>query len=131
MKKWVRVVEEATNNSDYSAIVGMLSDIEVLVVGDKNVIFLAPYDSLLERLFSQINLIELLLLNVLGISYKVVFLANDEWDFERKKYISQVKSSYKYEYIDEEKIEDKKINENGDEIDKLISIFGDDIIKYQ
>ena len=131
LKKWIKVLEEAANNSDYSAIVGMLSDIEVLVVGEENVIFLAPYDSLLERLFSQINLIESLLVNVFGVSYKVVFLANDEWEFERKRYISQVKSSYKYEYIDEEMIEDKKIDEKSDEIDKLISIFGDDVIKYQ
>ena len=86
---------------------------------------------MLERLFSQINLIESLLVNVLGVSYKVVFLANDEWEFERKRYISQVKSSYKYEYIDEEMIEDKMKDEKSDEIDKLISIFGDDVIKYQ
>ena len=130
LKKWNLVLETVSNNCNYVSIAGMLSDVEVLVVGEKNIIFLAQYDSLLERLFSQLELIENLLFEVFKISYKIVFLLNDEWIFEKEKYISNIKSLKKYTYI----VEDDNIEEisNSDvDVEKIKSIFGEDIIKYQ
>ena len=110
----------------------LISDIDVLVVGEKNVIFLAQYDSLLERLLSQISVIEKFLLDVFNIPYKVIFLLKDEWEYEKKKYISNLKSSYKYSYIDEEVgVKDFNLDNKDDDIEKIISIFGDDVIKYK
>lgn len=131
MSSWNLVLDKLSNNPDYVSIAGMLSDVEVLVVGEKNVIFLAQYDSLLERLFSQIQLIEKLLFEVFEIPYKVVFLLRDEWEFERNKYIANLKSSYKYIYIAETEDEDDVSLDSDDDISKIVSILGTDIIKYE
>ena len=127
--KWNDVLEKLSNNSEYVAISGIMTDVEVLVVGEKNVIFLAQYHSLLERLLNHIKLIEKLLLEVFNIDYKVVFLLNDEWEFEKNRYISNLKSNYKYEYIEEN--ENDSYIQKDDDIEKVISILGNDVIKYE
>ena len=127
--KWNLVLDKASNSSEFISIAGLLNDVEILVVGEKNVIFLALYDSLLDRLMSQLKIIEDLLLNVFNIKYKVVFLLKDEWNYEKDKYIADLKASKKYTYIEE----DEEINSasSDEDIDKLVSIFGADIIKYK
>ena len=131
MRSWNLVLEKLSNSSDYVSIAGMMTDVEILVVGEKNVIFLAQYDSLLERLISQIKIIEKLLLEVFNVSYKVVFLLKDEWEFEKKKYISNLKFSNKYVYIEEDTEFMDNSSANDVDIDKIVSIFGDDIIEYK
>ena len=129
LNNWNLILDRLSNNSDYVSIAGMMNDVELLVAGEKNVIFLAQYDSLLERLFSQINVIEKLLFDAFNVDYKVVFLVKDQWDFEKNKYISNLKASYKYTYIEEET---ELINnfEKDEDIEKIVSIFGSDVIKY-
>ena len=130
MNNWSLVLEKLSNNSDYVSIAGMMTDVDVLVVGEKNVIFLAQYGSLLERLFSQINLIEKLLSDVFKISYKVVFLLKDEWEFEKNRYITNLKNSNNYTYIEEDDNLDN-FSVYDEDVEKIVSILGDDIIKYQ
>lgn len=129
MGKWSLVLDKASNSSEFISIAGLLNDIEILVVGEKNIIFLAQYDSLLERLMSQIQIIENLLLDVCNIKYKIVFLLKDEWEFEREKYIANLKTLNKYTYIEED--EESNSTSNDEDIDKLVSIFGTDVIKYK
>ena len=135
VEKWNLVLDKVSADLQYAAISGILGDIEVLVVGEKNVIFLAPYDSLLERLNLHINLIEKVIEQVFELKYKIVFLLKDEWNFERNKYINNLKSSYKYSYIDEDDGICIGNNENNiikdDDIEKLISILGNDVITYK
>ena len=64
MSKWNIIQEKLSNDTNYLSVAGMMSDVEVLVVGSHNIIFLAQYDSLLERLFLQIEIIEKLLFDV-------------------------------------------------------------------
>lgn len=131
LKKWDFVLDKLSSSSDYVSIAGMLNDVEILVVGEKNVIFLAQYDSLLERLFSQIQVVEKLLLEVFGIDYKVVFLLSDEWDFEKNKYISNLKASIKYNYIEEEVDSSiQSLSNEDDDIEKIASTLGVEVIKY-
>lgn len=128
MSKWNLVLDKASNNSSYVSVAGMLNDIEVLVVGESNVMFLAQYDSLLERLNSQIVLIEDLLYDVYKIRYKIIFLLNDEWNFEKNNYISNLKASKKYVYIMED--ESESSNKEDSDIEKIVSILGNDVIEY-
>ena len=130
INKWNLVLDKLSNNANYVSIAGMMTDVEILVVGEKNVIFLAQYDSLLERLVSQIQIIENLLLEVFNVSYKVVFLLSDEWNFEKERYISNLKSLKKYTYIEENENVDNS-NVQDDDIEKIESIFGNDIIKFE
>ena len=108
----------------------MINDIDVLVVGENHVIFLANYDSLLDRLFVQIDKFEKLLLDTFSKEYKVMFLLKDEWDYEMKKYVNNIKSGVKYQYISED-IEEVSNNSEDDDINKVISLLGNDVISCE
>jgi len=129
IKKWVFVQEKLSNDTNYCMIAGMLNDVEILVVGQENVLFLAKYDSLLERLFQQIEKIEQLLFDVFQIKYKTMFLLNDEWEYERKKYIENTKNGIKYTYIMEDNVPEE--DNKDQDIETIISIFGENIVSYQ
>ena len=129
VQKWFLVQEKLSNDINYSMIAGMLNDVEVLVVGESNVLFLAKYDSLLDRLFQQLEKIEQLLFEVFEIKYKVMFLLSDEWKYEKEKYIENVKNSIKYTYITEES--ESNIEQKDQDIETIISILGNDIVSFQ
>lgn len=132
LRQWRFVEEEASKNKKYVSIAGMVNDIETLVVGKNNIIFLAQYESLLERLFSQVTLIEQLLFDVMKVEYKVVFLLEDEWNYEKGKYISNIKAGKKYNYIleEEDEFQDNVNSSKNCDIDKVVSILGDNLIEY-
>lgn len=131
LNKWYLVQEKLSNDTNYVSIAGMMNDIEILVVGEKNIIFLAQYDSLLDRLLEQILLIEQLLFDVFKIDYKIIFLLKDEWLFEKEKYISNLRNGKKYDYI----VEDDDLSSDTvlveDDVNKIVSILGDDVIAYE
>lgn len=129
VQKWFLVQEKLSNDTNYSMIAGMLNDVEILVVGEFNVLFLAKYDSLLERLFQNLEKIEQLLFEIFGVKYKVMFLLNDEWKYEKEKYIENVKNGIKYTYISEE--EDNSTEEKDEDIETIISILGNDVVSFQ
>ena len=112
----------------------MIDDIDVLVVGEHNVMFMAKYDSLVDRVYDYIDDFESLLKEIFNIDYKVVIIPKDEWDYEKKNYVMNLKKGIKYSYI-EENIDNSsssksdKNNDNG--IDKVISLIGEDVIVYE
>ena len=133
--RWGEVEDKLSNDNRYVSIAGMMNDIEVLVVGKENIIFLAQYNSLLDRLYSQIHLIESLLQEVFEISYKIVFLLKDEWNFERDRYKMNRKQGKKYEYIVEEELVMNQGNSEQsslmkEDLDKISSILGNDVISF-
>ena len=130
IKNWKNILNKVSNDTNYTTIAGMINDIDVLVVGENNVVFLANYDSLLDRLFLQIDKFEKLLLDTFSKEYKVMFLLKDEWDYEMKKYVNNIKSGIKYQYISEE-VEDIDKNSEDDDISKVISLLGNDVISYE
>ena len=129
LKKWDEVKERSSNDSTYFSITGMISDVDVMVVGDGYVIFVAKYDSLLDRLYDQLNLIENLLFDVFSMKYKCVFLVSDEWNYEKNKYVSNIKSGKKYELINDNN--DTLDNDVNDDVKKIVSILGNDVVTYE
>ena len=69
------------------------------------------------------------------VGYKIVFLTTDEWEKEKKSYISNLKNGYKYEYVDENNTNccdlEEEISHSNDDIEKVVSIFGDSVISYE
>ena len=130
--KW-NDIDKLLFDNKYAAIAGLLKDVEIIVVGDANIIFLAKYASLIERLFMNIDLIEEMLFEMFGVNYKVLFLNDEEWKIEKTKYIKNLKSGYKYIYREETLKIKKNVVENeknDDDIDKIVDIIGDEMIKY-
>ena len=136
LKKWDNI-NDNLDMDKYSNLVGVINDIDVMVVGDKNVIFLVKYDSLLERIYSYLKDFERLLLDIFEVNYKVIFIANDEWLYEKDKYIKNIKSGKKYTYMEEKEeasnIEFSSLNDkkNMDDVDKIISFLGEEVISYK
>lgn len=128
LNDWNLVQERLNQDATYVSIAGMMNDVEVMVVGEKNIIFLAQYDSLLERLFEQIHLIEQLLFDVFQIPYKVVFLVRDEWLFEKQKYVT---NRNHYSYIEEPNDGENSVISEDEDINKLVSILGNEVISYK
>ena len=128
--KW-NDLKDNLNSVKYSNLIGIIDDIDVMVVGDNNVIFSVRYDSLLDRIYDYLNDFEDMLFDFYNIKYSVVFLDNDEWEYEKNNYISNIKSGKKYCYIEE--IIEKKDNNvyTNNDVDKLITIVGNDVISYK
>ena len=137
--KWDEVKKKA-NENHYIAVSGLLNDVNVLVVGDNNVIFGARYDSLIERFIFSIDIIEQLLYDVFGIKYSIVFLNSSEWDFEKDLYVKNLKNGIKYNYLEEKDevfscLDSSSEKENGNQVDedveKIISLFGEDSVSFE
>ena len=128
--KWNNL-KDNLSSVKYNSLIGFIDDVDVMVVGKNNAIFVVRYDSLLDRIYNYLDIFEDMLSEFFNNKYEVVFLDNDEWEYEKKCYIDAVKSGKKYSYI-EENIEknDNNVYTNND-VDKLISIVGNDVITYK
>lgn len=135
LQNWNSIEKEA-KDSKYGSVIGIINDIEVLVVGKNNIMFLVKYDSLMDRIYNYEENLKKLLFDIFQRHFDIVFLIEDEWIYEKKKYIEMLKSGKKYTYIFEDKdhVVEKNVDildEKKDNIDKLISILGNDIISYK
>ena len=131
--KWT--VDELLFDKKYSNVAGLLKDVDVIVVGDNNAIFLVNQDSLIDRLYDNIVDIERMISDKYNYDLKVVFLTLGEWNIEKKKYIDNLKNGYKYLYIEEkndnlDSLIDVEEEKKDDDIDKIVDIIGDEVIKY-
>jgi len=131
MKELWKKLDSLLLDAEFGAVAGLLKDVDILVVGDENMMLLAKYDSLIERLYNQIDLIEKLIYNLCSTNYKVVFLVSDEWNYEKGKYIDNLKKGYQYVYIEEE-VDDTNDTNNkvASGVDVIIDIIGEDKIEY-
>ena len=124
-------LKDSINSAKYGSLIGIIDDVDVMVVGDNNIIFSVKYDSLIDRLYDYLDLFEEMLFDFYCEKYNIVFLNTDEWEREKEKYISDIKEGKKYSYI-EEVIEKKDNNVyTNSNVDKLISIVGNDVITYK
>ena len=128
--KWNNL-KDNLSSVKYNSLIGFIDDVDVMVVGKNNALFVVRYDSLLDRIYNYLDIFEDMLSEFFNNKYDVVFLDNDEWEYEKKCYIDAVKSGKKYSYI-EENVEKKDNNVyTNNDVDKLISIVGNDVITYK
>ncbi len=133
LKKWNNFKKYVMDSNENFNVYSLLNDIEVLVVGNKDIIFLANYDSILIRLYDELINIENILNNFYDNDYKIIFLTIEQWNYEKQKYISNIKNGVKYNYICEKKVDNnrKKVCENiDDDVNKITSILGENVISF-
>ena len=63
------------------------------------------------------------------IKFSVVAISVDRWNKERSIYVEKLKNGEKYS-LKEEKIV-KKESKTNDDVDKIISLLGEDVIEYR
>ena len=134
-EKW-KTLNSYILDSEHGSNVSFLLDGSICAVGDKNFIYAFHYPSLVNRANDMYSSLMDTLKNLLDIDYDIAFLSDEEWNKEKKKYISKLKSGEKYVWIEAEprKVEkNKKKKEENDNKDELSpdDIFGQDLVEYE
>ena len=128
------LINDYVLDSDLSTVASYLKDVEVRVVGEKEMIISCDYDSLLERGINFINKIEKILELVYNTKYKVGIVTTNEWEKEKQKYIDSKKNGINYTYQEisdfTKKSENKIINNSSTSsiVKEAIDIFGEDLV---
>ncbi len=124
------------HNKEFSSLVSYFLDSNLEVVGEKDIIISADYDSIVDNANKNVTKLELLFNLVMGKSYNLVFVLTDEWKKLRDQYVADLKDGKKYNYIEHipEKnvIMDEKSSEDVPEVvKKAQDVFGDDIVEMK
>ena len=126
--KW-KDFNDYLQDKKYSSIVSFLIDGEPRVAGEKDIIISLKYDSLVENANISAKKIEKLFSKVIG-KYNLVFVSDQRWKEIKDKYIEDIKKGIKYEYKEELREEESKLERPSTEVLKeAISLFGEDMVK--
>jgi DNA polymerase-3 subunit gamma/tau len=90
-----------------SFLISMLIDSEVVAASDKVYILSSNLDSIVNLININSNIIEDKLNNI-----KIIALTQEEWNYEKKEYILNLKKGYKYELMNENPVE---VNQNNND----------------
>ena len=111
-------------------ICGLLTDVNPIVAGSKYLILECKYNSNSQRLNELEKDISLLLNEIYDTEYKIVVISSDRWKIEREKYIKSKEKGISYILKKEvEEVESENVKDGS--IDKLVELFGEDIIEYR
>ena len=135
VNKW-RDFYDYVHNKEFSSIVSYFLDSTPQVVGEKDVILSADYDSIIDNGNRNIAKLELLFNLVMGKSYNIVFVLTDEWHKLRDKYVSDIKEGKKYNYIEHSLennviIDEKPSGDVPEVLKTAQSVFGNDIVEIK
>jgi len=130
--KW-KDIFEYIDDDNFSMIISLLKDVEVVVAGSMNIILSSKYSFVCVKLNNCLSGVESLLFKLYEKKILPIFLNNDEWEVEKKKYINNLKNKYVYHYMEECSVEEKKDDEKNDNSisNELESIFGKEFIEYK
>ena len=127
--KWNKISEYLLDDK-YAMICGLLTDVNPIVAGSKYLILECKYNSNSQRLNELEKDISLLLNEIYDTEYKIVVISSDRWKIEREKYIKSKEKGISYILKKEvEEVESENVKDGS--IDKLVELFGEDIIEYR
>ena len=135
VNKW-KGFYDYVHNKEFSSLVSYFLDSTVEVVGEKDVIISADYDSIVDNGNRNITKLELLFNLVMGRSYNIVFILTDEWHKLKDKYVSDIKEGKKYNYIEHSFknnviIDEKSTGNIPEALKTAQSVFGNDIVEIK
>ena len=136
VNKWNNF-NEYVHNKEFSSIVSYFLDSTIQVAGEKDVIISTDYESIVNNAASNITKLELLFNLVMGKHFNIAFVLTKEWNKLKTKYVNDLKSGKKYNYIEPKDQKDVIIEESADEIElpdvisSAKSVFGDDIVEVK
>lgn len=115
-EKWNSFIFEMEDPS----LKGLLSDTSVVAASNEYAIIEVTIPHKDKELMEILEKIEELFNNYLNSKYKLVFIEDKRWNEEKGKYAKNIRSGYKYNFINEN--EDNKIQENLD-VSDVADIF--------
>ena len=140
LKKWDNITEYISV-SRYSSISGVLSDIVPRAAGSEYIILSGKYDSIVDRVNSNLLLVEQMLEDMLKYKVKVIALSEDIWEQRKVEYISNRKNGVGYSLknlpnnndisLINNKVEaTSNFDVSSSSIDRIVNIVGEDIVEY-
>ena len=123
-------ISEYLLDSKYGVNSGILKDTEVVAAGDKYLILVSNFDSIVDKVNSKIDELEDTLFHIFDKKYNIVSLSNDVWLKAKEQYIVNIKSGIKYS-IKDEIVLDKNMVKERTPVDELIDIIGEDLIEIE
>ena len=135
VNKW-KGFYDYVHNKEFSSLVSYFLDSTVEVVGEKDVIISADYDSIVDNGNRNITKLELLFNLVMGRSYNIVFILTNEWHKLKDKYVCDIKEGKKYNYIEHSFknnviIDEKSTGDIPEALKTAQSVFGNDIVEIK
>lgn len=116
----------------FNVIAGLLSDVIPVVASVEYIILECKYEATSFRLNELSDEISNLLFEIYHNKYKVVSISVERWNKERNNYVSNLKKGIKYSLKEEKNIANNNENKKNDSpVDKLVELFGEDIIEYR
>ena len=126
--QWQKL-DEFINDDNFSVVSGLLIDSNPVVSSKKYVIITNKLKSVVDRINSNINLVENILNKITNLNIVAVAIDEKQWQIEKEKYILNLKKGIKYNIIEykEEKGQSKK----DDSVNRLINLVGEGIVEYK
>ena len=136
-EKWKKLDDYLTSN-EFSYIAGLLKDITIGVVSNKNMILTSKYSSVIEKCYQEFKSLEKLISIIMENDYKVVILNELEFKEEVNNYKEHLndKNYYEYKEINNQLIIFKNIEKKEkvgytNLVQKAIDVFGQENIEIE
>ena len=101
------------NNYTFDSVIGSrvcdLIDSTPVVTSDKNLMIMFEYNSLSDKINSDLSAYEDILNSKLGIKQKIVAVNSEDWNKLKNEYLNNLKNNIKYEYIDLDSFDNNNI----------------------
>lgn len=132
-------IDDYLINDEYSYIAGLLKDVSIGVVSDKDMIIIAKFESILDNLYQDFSKTTDFINKIMESSYNVVFLNEKEFKEEVSLYKKHLNEPGYYEYKEEEKpfikiqdnIEKKEDLGYTKLVDSVLDVFGSEYVEIE
>ncbi len=132
-------IDDYLINDEYSYIAGLLKDVSIGVVSDKDMIIIAKFESILDNLYQDFFKTTDFINKIMESSYNVVFLNEKEFKEEVSLYKKHLNEPGYYEYKEEEKpfikiqdnIEKKEDLGYTKLVDSVLDVFGSEYVEIE
>lgn len=109
-----------------------IRDINVAVVGNKYIILTTSQELVLNKAIENDNKIREIIGDLILDKVLIAYLLEDNWQQEREKYISNIKSGYKYLEVEiPVGIDELNDNKTVETVNELEKILGKELIEYK
>ncbi len=126
-------ITEYLTDKKYQVAAGTLTDVKVEVAGEEYIIFSAPNEAVVEKIFNNYQLCSELIEKILNKKYTFVILNNEEWNKCRDEYVKNFKNGVKYTLKEmPTSAEKKKVSKKKNTVvDKLFELVGEENVEFK
>lgn len=121
-------------NKDFKQAATVLLDGKIVGASDTHIIYIYPYEAIVEKADDMTEDIEALIKNITNQKYKIINIASEAWSEIRPYYINLMKKHKKIDILPEiENQKSKKVKpkKKSKEIEEAINIFGEELIEIK